>query len=363
MNSHLGRGAALRPLLVFLLGQPYIQFDTPLYLFFVYFHSNVKQCLTRLLPLCRTAPLGNHMSVDEWTQGTESQQLVSAKAQSKTRVGKQTKGTKSQQIEAAEVPKHLYNDDQTEGTESQGIRLADFHKKMASLSKSNIAQAEVLKPLRTLRFEVCNSYTNQRLALVFGILLANVTSRTPVLPHFLFNVDQFSGDDVTTAEDTVLMEEVYDTDGFLEGVLRRTGVRILLPTEAPKSSEYAPFSIAGDWRHWLDRLVQVEAPHVALDCTFLKLGKDAIREREGLVWAVLDSLNLNVRFASMRDAAARLTEQTRAGTRVRRVRQRGPAAAGESLLGCIWCVDIVLSWFLLFRPEMSKRAVEHTCKG
>lgn len=232
-------------------------------------------------------------------------------------------------------------------TEEAQLGSTEPKNHMAWLTDSQKARPIIPKPLRTLRFKLCNEFADQRLALMYGVLLANVTGRIPVLPELLLKGEQYNNDDnqSSAAEATVPMSEVYDVDRFLEGVSRRAGVRILRPTEAPEFPDYVPFSIAGDWQDWLDKLTQVEAPHVALNCTLLKLGKDAIREKEGLAWAVLDSLKLNERLAGIRDAAvARSAGRKSAGSHVKQRLQRGPAVASELWLGqsllnlsCFFC--------------------------
>jgi hypothetical protein len=44
--------------------------------------------------------------------------------------------------------------------------------------------------MRTLRFEVCNGFANQRLSLVYGIIIARELDRAAVLPNFIRNGSQ-----------------------------------------------------------------------------------------------------------------------------------------------------------------------------
>ncbi|KAL4856629.1 hypothetical protein ACK3TF_003058 [Chlorella vulgaris] len=57
----------------------------------------------------------------------------------------------------------------------------------------------------TLEFEVCNGFTNQRIALLSGLVLATEANRSVVLPDFLLNGMQPDGIEMVTANqaDTV----------------------------------------------------------------------------------------------------------------------------------------------------------------
>ncbi len=93
---------------------------------------------------------------------------------------------------------------------------------------------------QTLRFPVCNGFTNQRLSLVYGILLARRLNRVPVLPGHLLRdgtqVDhqstgaKWGGGTSSRSSDSrnhVPFGDVYDTDHFLRG-MAKAGIRVLL---------------------------------------------------------------------------------------------------------------------------------------
>lgn len=92
---------------------------------------------------------------------------------------------------------------------------------------------------QTLRFPVCNGFTNQRLSLVYGILLARRLNRVPVLPGHLLRdgtqVDQSTGPKwgggtssrSSDSRNHVPFGDVYDTDHFLRG-MAKAGIRVLL---------------------------------------------------------------------------------------------------------------------------------------
>lgn len=56
--------------------------------------------------------------------------------------------------------------------------------------------ADAQPAARTLRFQVCNGFANQRLGIVYGVLFAARTNRTPVLPDLLEDGTQMTGDQV-----------------------------------------------------------------------------------------------------------------------------------------------------------------------
>lgn len=74
------------------------------------------------------------------------------------------------------------------------------------------AESAGLDQARTLRFEVCNGFANQRLALVYGILLAHLLGRAAVLPSVLTNGTQASDEWVAgDANSTSPLSNMYDS--------------------------------------------------------------------------------------------------------------------------------------------------------
>ncbi|GAQ85030.1 hypothetical protein KFL_002180050 [Klebsormidium nitens] len=144
---------------------------------------------------------------------------------------------------------------------------------------------------RTLRFLTCNGFANQRLALVYGIVIAKLTDRIPVLPDFLLNGLQRSDAWIvdTISNGSVPMSEVYNVQEFRNGLASRLGMQVLTPAEAPPLSEYVKVSFEGV----TDTVASTERKHdlhVAIECAFLRLSRDVIKENEELFWAVLESL-------------------------------------------------------------------------
>lgn len=169
-----------------------------------------------------------------------------------------------------------------------------------------------LRPLtqvRTLRFQTCNGFANQRLSLAYGVILAKLTNRVPVLPDFLLNGLQRSDKWVTDAgsNGSLPMPDVYDVQAFREG-LSRVGMEILTPEEAPPISVYLELTL----ENVTDAVSHIERKHdlhVQIDCPFLRLPKEVVKANEDVFWAVLESLEPTKKYVSIVDEAVRrLTE-------------------------------------------------------
>ena len=74
-------------------------------------------------------------------------------------------------------------------------------------------QASGSQASRTLRFELCNGFANQRIALVFGILYAHILGRSAVLPYALMNgaqtADEWNLGDISGLAP---LSELYDVE-------------------------------------------------------------------------------------------------------------------------------------------------------
>ena len=83
---------------------------------------------------------------------------------------------------------------------------------LTSLNASSL-QASGSQASRTLRFELCNGFANQRIALVFGILFAHILGRSAVLPYALMNGAQ-TADEWNLGELSGLtpLSELYDIE-------------------------------------------------------------------------------------------------------------------------------------------------------
>lgn len=167
---------------------------------------------------------------------------------------------------------------------------------------------------RTLHFDVCNGFANQRLAIVYGAITAKRLGRTAVLPTLILDGTQ-AGDAPVLASDVgaapVAFEEFYDAPALIAA---------LAAADVPAMTEAAFREAAGDaiptqialsaspnvdnMRGLVDMLPH--ARHVAVDCPLLKLSDDVVADEEELVWAVLGALRPAAR---LRPAAAKFAAQ------------------------------------------------------
>lgn len=163
---------------------------------------------------------------------------------------------------------------------------------------------------RTLRFLTCNGFANQRLSLAYGMILAKMTNRIPVLPSFLLNGLQRGDAWITDIGNngSLPMSAMYDMEAFREGIASYAGMEVLRPEDAPPISEYVQLSLDGvaDAIHHTEREDDL---HVAVDCPLLRLPKEVMKANENVFWAVMDSLKPSERFAEIIDKAVRRLEE------------------------------------------------------
>lgn len=93
--------------------------------------------------------------------------------------------------------------------------------------------ASVPAKSRTLRFPVCNGFANQRLSVVYGVLLARHLGRTPVLPMLLRDgLQRTDAAVVANGMNRAAFDEVYDSRHFMYEMAKR-GIRVLEPHGEP----------------------------------------------------------------------------------------------------------------------------------
>lgn len=129
---------------------------------------------------------------------------------------------------------------------------------------------------QTLRFEVCNGFANQRLSVVYGIMLAARLQRSPVLPRLLSDGLQRSDEaKVAGAGSGTPFSQIYDQRHFMLS-LARLGIRVLEESEVPPDSAYSHVRLsdlhagpAGITAPLLANHSAVE--HLGIDCPLFKL--------------------------------------------------------------------------------------------
>lgn len=144
---------------------------------------------------------------------------------------------------------------------------------------------------RTLRFTVCNGFANQRLAILYGIVLALRTGRIPILPDLIHDGIQLTDAHIMpTADNTQPFSEFYDVAHFTASLLT-AGIPILLPSKTPPTSSYTAVSmkvLGQDPVKALTSSRYSSLPHIALDCPLFKMQlSDFSPEDDQTLWAVL----------------------------------------------------------------------------
>lgn len=137
---------------------------------------------------------------------------------------------------------------------------------------------------RCLRFHVCNGFTNQRLALVYGFTLAAVTKRAVFLPVLISDGTQASdgAQVVANGNNALHFSAMYDVE-HLRAVLASLGVHVFDAPEVETNFTY--LERPSDALHSAERAVDV-------GCTMLNLEAGFIKQHEATVWTVLEALRV-----------------------------------------------------------------------
>eukprot|EP00798_Chlamydomonas_sp_ICE-L_P015288 gene15288-21372_t len=201
-------------------------------------------------------------------------------------------------------------------------RLIQFNHPYRTLSLEDHAERDQeATASRTLRFKVCNGYANQRLSLVYGVLLAIKTGRSPVLPFMVADGTQMNMATVLAGvNNRAYFSDMYDEDYFVQR-MAKFGVKVISDENAPKMSSYiqvnldvmgfaVPATLKGSYSQvphlaldrplfkvWPQDLSEEDTemiwavPHLALDCPLFKVcPQDLSEEDTEMMWVVLDSL-------------------------------------------------------------------------
>lgn len=151
---------------------------------------------------------------------------------------------------------------------------------------------------KSISFSVCNGFTNQRLSMLYGLVIAKATGRAVEMPLFsLFGAQYGSADVVATGVDGVQMAHFYDEYRFkaamaLHGINAFVTHGSVCPPETCKRCVVsADEAIAGRGSVRLCRHLEVSA------CPLFKLGSSVISHHRLLVVDYLASLVPNGVFA------------------------------------------------------------------
>eukprot|EP00798_Chlamydomonas_sp_ICE-L_P004103 gene4103-14204_t len=144
----------------------------------------------------------------------------------------------------------------------------------------------------TLQFEVCNGMSNQRLSVLYGIIIATELGRVPVIPGFLLSGVQWTAAN-TLSNDSVPMEELYDVPLF-EQSLDSVGIEVMHPSKVPPASSVTRVDISKA-RDPIELLSTYRGQkHVSIGCPLFKVPAYFFNGANSRVmWAALDGLRPN----------------------------------------------------------------------
>ena len=169
----------------------------------------------------------------------------------------------------------------------------------------------------TLKFDTCNGYGNQRLSLVYGLLLAHATGRAAVAPDFLLDGTQTARNNMRPDTANVLpFQEAYDLPRLQQALTRLEVVGLMSANEAPPAASYTQLSLAQhtDAVMALDSHSCTGTPHLQIDCPLFKLLPTTIEAKKDVLWAVLDALQPVPRLQQYVDEAIeQLMHQSKSG--------------------------------------------------
>ncbi|KAI8467661.1 MAG: hypothetical protein J3K34DRAFT_523549 [Monoraphidium minutum] len=147
----------------------------------------------------------------------------------------------------------------------------------------------------TLHFEVCNGFANQRLSIMYGLVIAKALGRAAVLPALLLDGTQMTAAAASLAAAAAAggggiaaFEDFYDLDEFGHA-MGEEGVPVLTRSEFDAAFgpavDVAPLIIPGALAAgnlgWLRNASQGR-PHVSVGCPLFALPADAVLAEEGL---------------------------------------------------------------------------------
>lgn len=153
---------------------------------------------------------------------------------------------------------------------------------------------------QTVSFEVCNGFANQRLSLVYGLVIAKKLGRAAVLPTMILDGTQLTERDKLASDDrtsTTLFESFYDAE-VLDAALAPHGVHVLTQREFALNFDgldtgTAAINLGGArpindvTRHFASyRDVQ----HLVLSCPLFKLAPNVIMAEHKFIWTVMAAL-------------------------------------------------------------------------
>lgn len=179
----------------------------------------------------------------------------------------------------------------------QGLRSSDRLGGRRGLRppRSSLSDSAPAAPSRTLQFKVCNGFTNQRLALVYGILLAVKTRRVPVIPCMLSDGEQLTTATISAGlgdEGCEAFSNFYDEQFFVQRMLEG-GVQVLTQAVNRPATELSADVLRANGGDTLKSLNSTASnmAHVSMDCALWGLQATQLEPGdEHLMWHTLSAL-------------------------------------------------------------------------
>ncbi|KAL6753995.1 hypothetical protein V8C86DRAFT_404853 [Haematococcus lacustris] len=195
----------------------------------------------------------------------------------------------------AQGPTRLFAEPTVEPVSDRATEQEQQQQQQQQQQQEQQQQAATSAPLCTLQIQVCNGFTNQRLSLVYGALLARKTGRALVLPPLLADGTQMTGQQIhASSASSIPLTTLYQLEP-LSAALKAVGVEVL-PDPPPSSPPPTFFSIEAAGFNGLSQLQGLaSSPAVATDCPLFHIAPGDIAKADdtAVVWAVLNGLQPN----------------------------------------------------------------------
>jgi hypothetical protein len=169
-----------------------------------------------------------------------------------------------------------------------------YAREAVNILKTGHGQPVVLGGARLLRFDVCEGFAEQRLALMYGFLLAKLSNRTAILPRLLVDTSQDPAGRAASSRH-LHFSDVYDLDRFQAAI---NGSIEVLDAHVANSKRIPMLSNPWDAVTSTEALVDVQCPLPGVP-------PDILSKHEDLAWQILDALQPSRLVEGLVDQAAK----------------------------------------------------------
>jgi hypothetical protein len=145
---------------------------------------------------------------------------------------------------------------------------------------------------KTLSFSVCNGFANQRLSLLYGVVIAKHLNRDIYLPNLIEDGIQYTTE--TNYGKGAPFESMYDRATFVKG-LAKIGVNVL-PGSPPAVLESSVDLTEEQTSDLVDSREYEDYDHISLGCPLLRLPGSFMAHVD--IWPVLNALQPNTEHVS-----------------------------------------------------------------